>query len=262
MKIERKNLKKLWDIYGQEVREKLPEFIELHKKHTNNSNLEIRRHATGQIAGSINLSDGIYLYLLVRAHKPKTIFEIGTWIGTSALFMAEAIKKNGVGHIYTCDINDFYSLSPQYDSYITRINESSDDALKRLPDASIDFFFADGTITRKTASLLRKKLSGESISVTHDFLFPGDKGLMNAILIRRSYKRHASYMFPWWPLNIAGEITTSDCSLAIITPDRHIDDVHRNTILQPIWMFMFDTFFFASSFFGAFIRKINPIKSR
>jgi len=137
----------------------------------------------GKAAGTINVADVEVLYLLVRHLKPKVIFEIGTWIGTSALIMAEAIRKNNNGGIiYTCDANSYYSLSDDYDDVIKPINAFSDVALDELPrNTKIDMVFADGELTFKTIQKLKNKLETKSIIATHDYVLPDDKGVLNAV---------------------------------------------------------------------------------
>lgn len=43
------------------------------------------------------------LYALIRALKPKTVFEVGTYRGYAACYMAQALKDNEVGHLWCID---------------------------------------------------------------------------------------------------------------------------------------------------------------
>ena len=45
----------------------------------------------------------IFLYSLVKMHRPKTILEIGTGLGVCAFQMAMAVRENDYGHVYTLD---------------------------------------------------------------------------------------------------------------------------------------------------------------
>lgn len=134
---------------------------------------------TGSIAGLTPLSDALYLYLLVREYKPQNIFEIGTWVGTSALFMAEAFKKNGGGHIYTCDTNQYYILSDEYADLVTYIPGHSDTALEELKVKGVrfDFVFIDGNVSKNTTKLLAATTHSNTVFAMHDFVLPDDKGV-------------------------------------------------------------------------------------
>jgi len=59
---------------------------------------------------------GRVLSMLSNMIKPKTILEIGTYTGYSALCFAEGLKKNG--KIYTIDINE--ELKPMVDKYLEK----------------------------------------------------------------------------------------------------------------------------------------------
>ena len=146
----------------------------------------IRIANDGKAAGTINREDCRILYLLVRYYKPTIIFEIGTWIGTSAMVMAEAMRKNNNGGtIYTCDVNNYYALDETYSDVIKPINAFSDEALQHLPEETkIDFVFADGELTFKTIKKMKPMLHFESIIGTHDYIPPADKGVLNLIRVQ------------------------------------------------------------------------------
>jgi len=148
--------------------------------------------------GTISIYDARLLYVLVRALKPKVIFEIGTWIGTSAMMMAEAVRRNdNGGKIYTCDVNTFYSVDDSYDDIITPINAFSEDALDRIPsDFMIDFVFTDGELTFKTIAKLKPKLSPEAVITTHDFVLPAEKGVLNFVRMQLLSLFGYTYFFP------------------------------------------------------------------
>jgi len=142
-----------------------------------------------------SLADCLYLYLLIRHYKPKVVFEIGTWIGTSAAVMAEAIRKNGSGKLYTCDINNIQIISDDYKDIITYYNMHSDDTLDKLykENIIIDFVFNDAHISKITVDKLKKVISKDIIFTTHDYKLPYDKGvkcvyLMNKFFVKKSDK--------------------------------------------------------------------------
>lgn len=43
------------------------------------------------------------IYALIRALKPKTVVEVGTYRGYAACYMARALQENGNGHLYCID---------------------------------------------------------------------------------------------------------------------------------------------------------------
>lgn len=45
-------------------------------------------------------------YLLIRAHKPQTVVEIGSLHGWSTNWMLRALRDNGSGHLHTYDLVD------------------------------------------------------------------------------------------------------------------------------------------------------------
>lgn len=57
------------------------------------------------IAGKINYQyrHPHFLYALVKWLRPKTIVEVGTHIGMSAVWMARGCQENGEGHLYCID---------------------------------------------------------------------------------------------------------------------------------------------------------------
>lgn len=146
----------------------------------------IRLADDGKTAGTINLADMKVLYLLVRHFKPKAIFEIGTWIGTSAMVMAEAIQKNNNGGIvYTCDTADCYIAQKPYQKTIKKITAFSDIALAEIPAGTkIDFIFADGEFTFNTIKKISSILHPDAIITTHDYVLPAEKGVLNYLRLQ------------------------------------------------------------------------------
>ena len=59
------------------------------------------RELLGPRYGSEDLC--VLLYSLVRRERPRIIVELGTGLAVSALWMAQAAKENGVGHVFTLD---------------------------------------------------------------------------------------------------------------------------------------------------------------
>ncbi|MEX0924384.1 MAG: class I SAM-dependent methyltransferase [Candidatus Paceibacterota bacterium] len=215
----------LWETYAEEVLERMPEFQKIHQNLHATPKEElptIRRTPNGTIAGSTGLSDCIYLYLLVRELKPNIIFEIGTWIGTSSMFMAEALKKNGAGHIYTCDINIYYALGSSYDKFITFVNAPSEKAIDNLPrDTQIDFCFIDGSINRPTLHSIAQHTHSSTTLTTHDVKLPDEKGVLNLAKLIPQYPHHEAHLPK--PLTFNG-ITVNN-STGILAPNTSSNNI-------------------------------------
>lgn len=90
---------------------------------------------------------GRLLSLLSRMKQPKTILEIGTYTGYSALCLAEGLQQDGVLH--TIDVNEelrtlqqkYFDMSP----YGARITAHTGDATRIIPtlDLLFDLVFID-----------------------------------------------------------------------------------------------------------------------
>ncbi len=90
---------------------------------------------------------GRLLSMLSKLIRPKTILEIGTYTGYSALCLAEGIKKNG--ELHTIDINeelhDFQRKYFDASAYGNQIHQHTGDALAIIPeiDKTFDLVFID-----------------------------------------------------------------------------------------------------------------------
>ena len=61
--------------------------------------------------GSTSSEDCLLLYLMIRQFERRMGFEIGTYIGTTAVCMNEALRRNG-GVLTTSDPIDYAALPP------------------------------------------------------------------------------------------------------------------------------------------------------
>jgi len=158
---------------------RLPEFIELGKqrkrtdeKYTNPDNIDE--------SGAITDMDAKYLYLLVKTINPKTVFEIGTWFGTSAAVMASAFD----GLVRTCGLDNVYVKDNPYYDRIVYYQKESTGFLKKMLKNEIysDFIFVDATLRKEDFALLKKVSTG--IIAIHDFGYP--KGESNVRGIQKA----------------------------------------------------------------------------
>lgn len=45
----------------------------------------------------------LFLYSIVRMHRPRRLLELGTGTGATTFMMAQGLKENGEGHLWTVD---------------------------------------------------------------------------------------------------------------------------------------------------------------
>lgn len=75
------------------------DMMSFYKKLMNSHKLPIEEF----IGGSIKKEDAALLYNLVIQERPKTVLQVGTFLGFSTLIIAEALKHNGHGKIFAVD---------------------------------------------------------------------------------------------------------------------------------------------------------------
>lgn len=56
---------------------------------------------------AVEIEVGEFLNSIVRMTKPEVVVETGTHKGFSTLMIAQALKENGKGHLYTFDLKDY-----------------------------------------------------------------------------------------------------------------------------------------------------------
>src|SRR5262245_38063786 len=65
---------------------------------------------------AVELEVGELLNSIVRTIKPKIVVETGTHKGFSSLMIAQALKDNEGGHLYTIDVKD-YGVSSEFSRF-------------------------------------------------------------------------------------------------------------------------------------------------
>ncbi|GAB2668956.1 class I SAM-dependent methyltransferase [Gordonia jinhuaensis] len=53
----------------------------------------------------ISPDTGTLLYTMIRAARPEVVVEFGTSYGISGLYIAAALRDNGIGHLYTTELS-------------------------------------------------------------------------------------------------------------------------------------------------------------
>jgi len=98
---------------------------------------------------AVEVETGDFLYGLVRAIKPFYAVEVGTFEGFSAVNIAQAIRDNGAGFLYTIDYKDYgcKKLFKEYclNEYIDQVIGLSPYELEKVAiSVPINFAFLDG----------------------------------------------------------------------------------------------------------------------
>lgn len=115
-----------------------------------------------------------FLKQLVLTIKPELIVETGTFVGVSAIHMAEAIRTNGFGRIITCEFDErVYAKAKQridasgVGRFIDCRNQSS---LEMTVDGTIDLFFSDSHLPIREAEIRRflPQISPNGLILMHD----------------------------------------------------------------------------------------------
>jgi len=59
-----------------------------------------------EIPGQLWYADRQLIYQTIKTRRPQAVFEVGTWQGGgSTLFIAQALYENGVGRLYTVELD-------------------------------------------------------------------------------------------------------------------------------------------------------------
>jgi hypothetical protein len=113
------------------------------------------------------------LYLLIRYFDRKHAFEIGTYIGATAVCMNEARRKTGE-KLTTSDVIDYGELPPW--SGIRFIPFGARVALHMLEEEGthLDFVFFDWKPDARSFDVINAMCTKDAILATHDYI-PGSK---------------------------------------------------------------------------------------
>ncbi|WP_081209005.1 O-methyltransferase [Salegentibacter sediminis] len=122
---------------------------------------------------------GRILSLLSKMKSPKTILEIGTYTGYSALCLAEGLAEGG--KLHTIDINEeLYDFQKKYfeaSPYKDQIQQYLGDALKIIPgiDAKFDLVFIDADKPNYPAyfEIIIEKMNKGGIILSDNVLWSG-----------------------------------------------------------------------------------------
>jgi len=122
-----------------------------------------------------------FLQFIIRQKKVKNVLEVGTFLGVSAMFLAESVKKNK-GRVVTIEIGQEFVNYAQKNfkrnghRNIDVLHGDAKEIIKGLPIKDFQFLFIDGDKTHylEIFLLLEKRVSKDCIIVFDDVIFNGD----------------------------------------------------------------------------------------
>ena len=163
--------------------------------------------------GSISEAAGVYLYLLCERFRPKTVVEIGTFIGKSARAMTIA---DTIEVIYTCDKdNDCIPNTPLIRCHPKTISTTM---LGTLVEKGVkaDFFFFDGRIQVPDLALILCLSHPHTVYVFDDYEYLNGKmmkGVANIMMLHPYLNEHVLVR----PPQKVGDLD-SKTSIAVLVP--------------------------------------------
>ncbi len=137
--------------------------------------------------GSISPSTGLALYALAARLAPRVMFEIGTFIGKSAVALSLGTEAAGITDavLHTCDgSNDFHLEHPGPTRIVGHPRKTSTQALAELPPGTaVDLFHFDGRLADADLAALQKLVKPTTVFALDDFE-GSEKGVANLTLLR------------------------------------------------------------------------------
>jgi len=148
-------------------------------------------HSYPSRTGSISRKSAELIWLLARYFEPKSIAEVGTYIGRSTLSLYKGAEQT-LASLSTCDVSFSAWRAPDNDakSKIRYFGKTgSQEMFKALADegAKIDLFMLDGRITAPDLELIEQLYTPKSVFIVDDFEGV-EKGVENVFLLRNRFK--------------------------------------------------------------------------
>ncbi len=159
------------EIYAEEISQKEPDLLKKLRRETYQKVLHPRM-LSGHLQGRL-------LSMLAKLIAPKTILEIGTFTGYSALCLAEGLPADG--KLITIDKNEeLFDLQQkyfQYSNYAAQIEQHVGDALEIIPQLSpsfdLVFIDADKKNYLRYYELVLPKMNSGAVLLTDNVLWYG-----------------------------------------------------------------------------------------
>jgi predicted O-methyltransferase YrrM len=109
--------------------------------------------------GAVEQETGELLYAFIRRLKPENVLETGTYTGISSLYMAQALKDNGFGHMWSVEFEQFHidraNKLWQEQGVSTQITSIKADSREFKPDKQYQFMFLDTELNLRFGELVR-----------------------------------------------------------------------------------------------------------
>jgi len=137
------------------------------------------------VRGQLWYADRKLLYETIHAHKPKIVFEVGTWYGGgSTYFISQALYENGSGVLHTIEVDlEIYSVAVEnYRRHLAHLLPYVEfhfgDSTTVYPDLlreleMVDAVFLDGAAnpqqTRSELEMFAPYLTSGSLLLAHDW---------------------------------------------------------------------------------------------
>lgn len=137
---------------------------------------------------AIDVESGEFLYGLIRMIKPKCVIETGTFEGFSAVYIAQGLKDNGFGFLWTIDHKDYDAKKifedHNVDEKIKMLIGHSPDVLEKIvSENEINLVFLDNGHTYKNLTseleISHKHLKKDSYIIGHDYFNPSHDNNVN-----------------------------------------------------------------------------------
>jgi len=123
---------------------------------------------------SSELEVGYFLNTLIKMTRAKNILELGTFKGATTICMAEAVKSNGGGKVYSIDIDDYASKNIKKSGLANFIEYIIGDGVKVVQKLNLkfDLAFIDTGHTKKQClkefNVLKNRMNDNGILAFHD----------------------------------------------------------------------------------------------
>jgi predicted O-methyltransferase YrrM len=132
--------------------------------------------AKAEVYLPISARGGELLYNLIRAIRPATVIEFGTSFGISTLYLAAAVRDNGVGRVISTELSRSKAAAARQtfgatglDDLITVLEGDARETLAGI-DATVDFVLLDGwkDLCLPVLKLLEPRLGPGTLVVADD----------------------------------------------------------------------------------------------
>jgi predicted O-methyltransferase YrrM len=115
-----------------------------------------------------------FLKSLVITVKPELIVETGTFVASSALWMAEGLRENGFGRIITCEFDPVVyakaKATIEASGFADLIEFRNQSSLEMKVAGTIDLFFSDSDMPIREQEIRRflPQISRQGLILMHD----------------------------------------------------------------------------------------------